>query len=681
MKQKLVLCMTGICSIAWSGATAADLQLKQPAAAGFEWTGFFFGGHLGAATGHTGWGAAERVNGIPTLSGGFDLFVPHDPFKGTGSYHSGIQVGYNYLLSSRFLVGFEVDASAPNRIFGSQAVVSPLSGQADYSATVLGLGTARARFGHELGRALIYGTGGIAWEYERRERTQLSPNPLTGNQGVGIVESTLLWRWGWVAGLGLEVPIAPNWTVRGEYLAAIFDSKSKTFPTVPQSLKSDLSIQTLRLGVNYLIGSDIQRNETLAKGISALDAGDFNVHGQTTFTSQYAFPFRAPYGGQNSLDANAGRETFDLNVFLGYRPWQGAEIWLNPEIDQGFGLSRTFGVAGFPSAEAYKAGATYPYARLPRAFLRQTINFGGEAQKVDAGINQFAGTQTSDRLVITVGKFGVVDIFDRNKYAGDPRNDFLNWTAVSTGTFDYAADAWAFTYGAALEWYMGPWTVRGGIFDGPTVPNSTDLDPKFGQFQMVGEIERRYDLWGQPGKLAVTGYLTRARLGNFQDAVNLAAQVGGLPDLAQVRTYVSKLGFSANVEQQILPGIGFFARGGYTPGKLEAYAFTDVDMTLAGGLSLSGKLWGRPSDNFGIAAIRNAISWSHQAYLNAGGYTALIGDGMLPRPGTEKILEAYYTLPILSWMLTLDYQFIANPAYNRDRGPVSIIASRLHAQF
>src|SRR6202044_152067 len=293
-----------------------------------------------------------------------------------------------------------------------------------------------------------------------------------------------------------------------------------------QSFNSDLALQTFRVGVNYQLGADLAKSDVFTKGASPPDADNFSIHGQATLVSQYALPFHAPYSGLNSLAPNSGRETFDVDLYLGYRPWKGAEIWIDPEIDQGFGLSGTFGVAGFPSAEAYKVGQNYPYARIPRAFLRQTIDLGGDSQKVDAGINQFAGSQTSDRLVITVGKFGVVDIFDKNKYANDPRGDFLNWTLVNTGAFDYAADAWAFTYGSAVEWYTGAWTFRAGVFDGPVVPNSTDLDPTLGQFQMLGEIERRYELWGQPGKLLVTGYLTRARMGNFTEAVQLAALTG-----------------------------------------------------------------------------------------------------------------------------------------------------------
>ena len=665
-------------------AAAADLAATPPlkalpAPVPSDWTGFYLGGHFGYAAGTSNWVATQGGAPASTLNGSLNLFNSYDAFKGTGSFFAGLQAGYNRMLPSHFLVGIEADVSAPNTIAGT--ISSALNGQASYSDTVLQMGTVRGRVGYVFDHWLLYGTGGVAWTYDKLERTQLAGMPVGGSVVAGTTEAGLLWRWGWAAGVGVEVPIAPSWSAKLEYLSTEFGNRQKSFPGAAQAFNSDLSMQSLRLGVNYQLGADLSKSDVFTKGVPSLDSGDFNVHGQTTLVSQYALPFRAPYSGQNSLAANAGRETLDVNVYLGFRPWNGAEIWIDPEIDQGFGLSGTFGVAGFPSAEAYKVGSSYPYARIPRAFLRQTIDLGGEVQKVDAGINQFAGSQTADRLVITVGKFSVVDIFDSNKYAHDPRGDFLNWTLVNTGAFDYAADAWAFTYGAALEWYTGQWTFRAGIFDGPVVPNSTDLDPSFGQFQIVGEIERRYDLWGQPGKIAVTGYLTRARMGNFADAVQLAALTGAPADITAMRTYTSKPGIAANMEQQILPGVGLFARAGYTPGKLEAYAFTDADTTFSGGASLSGKFWGRPDDTLGVAGILNTISSAHQAYFAAGGYTALIGDGQLPHPGAEKILEAYYSLPIYSWQLTLDYQFITNPAYNRDRGPVSVVATRLHAQF
>jgi high affinity Mn2+ porin len=93
------------------------------------------------------------------------------------------------------------------------------------------------------------------------------------------------------------------------------------------------------------------------------------------------------------------------------------------------------------------------------------------------------------------------------------------WALIDTGTYDYAGDAWDYSFGTAVEWYKGPWTLRGGIFDLAIVPDSGELDPTFGQFQLDGEIERRYKLWQQPGKLAITGFLSRARFGTYSDAI------------------------------------------------------------------------------------------------------------------------------------------------------------------
>ena len=155
----------------------------------------------------------------------------------------------------------------------------------------------------------------------------------------------------------------------------------------------------------------------------------------------------------------------------------------------------------------------------------------------------------------------------------------------------------------------------------------------------------------------------------------------GLADITAVRRYTSRSGISLNLEQQLTPHIGVFARAGLASGDVEPYEFTDIDRTLAAGLVFSGKLWGRPDDTFGLAGIVNGISSAHQAFLNAGGLGILVGDGMLPHPGPEEIMEMYYSLPVFSWRVTLDYQLINNPAYNRDRGPVSVIGTRLHSQF
>jgi high affinity Mn2+ porin len=156
---------------------------------------------------------------------------------------------------------------------------------------------------------------------------------------------------------------------------------------------------------------------------------------------------------------------------------------------------------------------------------------------------------------------------------------------------------------------------------------------------------------------------------------------GGPADIAAVRKYQSRGGISMNLEQQLIPNVGFFARAGIADGNKEPYEYTDIDRTVAAGLSISGKQWGRDGDTFGIAGVVNGISGVHQAFLNAGGLGILVGDGQLPNPGTEKILETYYSFPWFAAKVTFDYQLIVNPAYNRDRGPVSVLGVRLHTQY
>jgi high affinity Mn2+ porin len=655
---------------------------QAQAANSYDWNGWYVGAHVGVTTGSSNWSAT------PGLNGSFDLPYHFDFMAGTGSYVAGLQGGYNQVFKSHVMLGFEADFSFPNSdvlipfsVRGSQTITSSFTGQVTYGEAVAYYGSARARVGYAFDHFLLYGTGGLAFTFDQVTRTQIAGFPVGGFATPGTVDLVQLWRFGWAAGAGVEIPVTGNWSAKAEYLWTGFGRQSVVFAFGAQAFESDLAMQSLRVGLNYRIGDTAQGSDFVTKGPSALETDRFAFHGQGTFLGQYDPPFRAPYSGPNSLTPNTARETTDATLYAGVRLWKGAEAWINPEIDQGFGLTGTLGVAGFTSGEAYKVGADYPYARLHRAFVRQTIDLGGDVQKVDAGLNQFSGSQTSDRLVLTVGKFGVVDIFDTNRYAHDPRSDFMNWSLADTGTFDYAADAWAYTVGAAAEWYQGPWTLRAGLFDLSIAPNQTALDPTFGQFQWVGEIERRYVIWDQPGKVAVTGFLTRGRMGTFEDAILLAALTGNPANIAAVRQYQSRGGIGMNLEQQLMPNVGFFARAGFANGNIEPYEFTDIDRTIAAGLSISGKKWGRDDDTFGIAGVVNGITKVHQAFLNAGGLGILVGDGQLPNPGTEKILETYYSFPVLWSKFTLDYQLVVNPAYNRDRGPVSVFGFRVHTQY
>jgi high affinity Mn2+ porin len=408
------------------------------------------------------------------------------------------------------------------------------------------------------------------------------------------------------------------------------------------------------------------------------------VHAQSTFTAMYHPGFASAFSGAQSLSAHEqARETWDVTLYAGARPWTGAEFWFNPEVDQGFGLSNTFGVAGYPSGEAYKVGKSDPYFLIQRTFLRQTIDLGGGTEKLDPDLNQLGGTQGTDRLVFTLGKFSVVDIFDTNKYAHDPRNDFLNWSIIDQGAFDYAANAWGYTYGAAGEWYQDWWTTRTGLFYLSTVPNGENISPGFfRQRQWVSELEERHTLLDQPGKLKFLYWLTWGNLGTYADAIALGQSTGTTPSTGAVRSYRTKSGVGLNLEQQLTRDLGFFARASLSQGNVEEDAFTDINQSLSAGFSLTGARWERPDDTVGLAGAINRISHDGKLYLAAGGLGGIIGDGALPNAGPEQIIEANYSIPVFSFAhLTADYQFVRNPAYNRDRGPVSIFGVRARAQF
>jgi high affinity Mn2+ porin len=668
-------------------AVANLMPLKAPAIGSYDWSGLYVGGHIGYAGGDSNWTTNPMQAGLPANTGSVNLFLPLDNFAEAGSFFEGLQIGYNHMLSNRFVIGVEADASFPAwpniaglSIGGTSNFNSSVFGPATYAETVLSFGTVRGRIGYAASDWLFYATGGFAWTYNQQTLTQVA---------TGTSETPFLWRLGWAAGAGVEVPIAPNWTAKGEYLWTGFPSTSVNYPFSAQHIGSGFTLQELRLGLNYHFNGDALPTNTATPLPFALLADIVSLHGQATFVDQGYPSFRSPYEGRNSLSGGGqSRETFDLTLFAGMNLWQGAEFWANAEIDQGFGLNDTHGTAGFLSGESYKLGAADPYARIQRAFLRQTINLGGDVEKVDADVNQFAGTRTSDRLVLTVGRFAIVDIFDTNKYANNPKNDFLNWSSINTGTFDYAGDAWGYTYGAAAEWYQGRWTLRGGIFDlsatpaGGMSPLAYGLDPTFHQFQMVAEIEERHELWGRPGKIKITGFLSRGEAGEFSGAIALAQATDQPADINAVRAYRSRPGVSLNLEQQVTDSLGVFARAGWADGNVEPWDFTDIDRTVQAGISLNGKGWGRPDDTVGILGIVNGISSEHIAFLNAGGPGVLVDDGQLSNPGLEKILEAYYSYALTpSTRFTLNYQFVSNPASNADRGPVNAFAARYHWQF
>jgi hypothetical protein len=411
---------------------------------------------------------------------------------------------------------------------------------------------------------------------------------------------------------------------------------------------------------------------------------DWNVDFQSTYIWQKHPGFPAAYDGPHSLvHTPETGYTLTATLSLGYRPWRGGEIFFNPEIIQSQEFSHLHGLGGLTNGENQKAGGPLPTIYSARAFLRQTFDVGGETAPVAAGPNQFAGPVSARRFVLTVGQMAVIDVFDNNAYAHDSRTQFINWSLFTHTASDYAADARGYTWGLALEYYHDAWAFRWGHFAQPRESNGLAIDFRlWAHFGENVEVEHDHRLWGRPGKLRLMGIWNYARMAAFDDALAYAAQHGGVPDLANVRHDQSKLGLGVALEQALTCDLGLFARAGFNDGRTETYALAEVDRTLALGLSLRGRLWYRPGDVVAAAFAQNGISPAHRRFLAAGGRGNFIGDGQLPHPTLERILEVYYALAAFkSLWVTGDYQFIANPAYNPDRGPVSVFTIRFHVEL
>jgi high affinity Mn2+ porin len=412
---------------------------------------------------------------------------------------------------------------------------------------------------------------------------------------------------------------------------------------------------------------------------------NWNFFGQYTNVTQWNRRFRSPrpvLEDTKTFLPSAQRETTnDATLFIGLRLAPHTEFYINPEIDQGFGLSNAMGIAGYTSGTAYKLGQAKPYAKLQRAFVRHTINLGGEMQALDSDANQLAGKRTADNVVITVGKFSVVDIFDNNRYAHDPRGDFLNWSILDSGAFDYAADAWGFTFGAAVEWNQGDWTLRNGLFNLSTVPGGTEYGIDFKQFELVTEVEHRHRIAERSGALKLLAFVNRGYMASYTDAVQWGIRNAQAPDVEAVRKRSSQPGVAFIAEQELTPTLGMFVRASANGGKKETFDFTEITRSWVLGLSQNGAPWGRAQDTVGLAVVRNHLSKEGQSYFDRGGLGILIGEGYMPY-APEGIMEAYYQWQLNKWLsVALNYQRVSNPGYNRERGPVHVGGLRVHAEF
>ena len=417
------------------------------------------------------------------------------------------------------------------------------------------------------------------------------------------------------------------------------------------------------------------------------------LHAQTTYIWQAKPAFNAAYSGPNSLSPLQEKSySFTVTGDFGLRLWDGAQVHLNPEGAQGVPLSNLLGAGGISNGELARGSSTTLLTYRARLFFQQRINVGGEFEAVEPGFNEMGGKFAEKRWTITVGNFSLLDYFDTNPYAKDPRSQFTNWSFLTHGGWDYAADARGYTVAAMAEYRAPGWAVRAARAMQPRESNGLALDEALGRHygdQLEVESDLPFAAPGGPMRGRALVFRNRILAGSFADALVLAGASGGVPDVGLVRRDQTKTGWGLTLEVPLSDASGLFLRASGTSGNLETYAFAEIDSQWALGGQLSGASWGRSQDRLGIAYAVNGLSDTHRAYLNAGGLGFFLGDGQI-NYGSERVFESYYRLALPEWgtrigkiqsALSGGIQYITNPGYNRDRGPVTTYTLRWHSEF
>ena len=399
-----------------------------------------------------------------------------------------------------------------------------------------------------------------------------------------------------------------------------------------------------------------------AQGQDSISA---SLHFQQTVIIQNHNRFRSPYSGLNSMASSEPPALTVTSTFFFHATIVNLlDGELDPELAGGKGLSGSSGIAGFPNGEAYRVSEVAPKFELVRAYLHKTI-------KVDS----------SKQFDIVAGKFSINDYFDANAYSSSPRTQFLNWALLNNGAWDYPADTRGYTGGVVIAYRFGESALRFATVMEPTSANGPDLDMHITKAHAEAlEGETAYTFLNHDGKIRILLFDNIANMGNYTEAT---VDTMFHHDITLTRQFGrSKYGFGFNLEQSLGESAGGFLRVGWNDGKNETWAYTEIDQTISGGISYNFSLIKRPDDNLGVAFVINGISAVHRAYLNSGGYGFIIGDGKLPHYGPEDIIEAYYLFQLNKMFgISLDYQFVVNPAYNEDRGPVNIGAVRVHFEI
>lgn len=416
------------------------------------------------------------------------------------------------------------------------------------------------------------------------------------------------------------------------------------------------------------------------------ESGRYWVSGQINFIFQWHPRFHALYTGANSLRPEAEHALSRLfTLYTGYQLTKNTEIFFAPESTGGHGISDALGLGGFTNLDVVRNPDLGAKPYISRLMIHQIIPFSSDRVPATRGPMSLATDLPARRLEIRFGKIAVTDFFDLNIVGADSHFQFMNWAVDNNGAYDYSADTRGYTVGAMFDYEDRRWGLRFAEGLMPKTANGPQLDAKLGRAHAENiEFElRRSVLPNREGALRLLAFVNHANMGSYRQAADdfLAGKTSAPYIAAHPLRTTIKYGFGANFEQGLNDWFITYGRWGWNEGRHESYAYTEVDQTFALGLGLNAKKWNRKLDRAGLTFVSNGISRDHQKYLALGGRGFLLGDGKLTY-SRENIFEAYYTVHVWRGLFgSFDLQHINNPGYNRDRGPVTVPALRLHVEF
>jgi hypothetical protein len=414
---------------------------------------------------------------------------------------------------------------------------------------------------------------------------------------------------------------------------------------------------------------------------------------QYTYVLQHQDALHAPYSGRLSLEPDGDTQpTHTIGGYLGWAPFAWGQLYFDTEKFMGAGVSGATGLGGLTNGDVVREGAdnlkkTFYIARLYARFM---VPLGPQLTQVERAQDQVPGTEAATRLEFKVGRLAVNDDFDKNRYAGSTRTEFMNWSLWDNTAWDYAANTRGYTDGIVVGYVSPNWSLKYGVYRMPEYANGQTLVGSLKKAR--GEnLELTLSPWATGTIVRGLVYRNTASMGSYAQALGVAAVTGGIPSIsADDRPGRHKTGLGLNAEQPLADAgeTGVFVRLGWNNGETESFAFTEVDNLVSTGTQVSGAHWWRKDDRLGAALVSEGLSPGHREYLAAGGAGFLLDDGRLSYR-REQILELYYRAQLTESVASVpikvqvspDFQFIRNPGFNAARGPARFWGIRLHLEY